>query len=328
MRVRLHAPGAGGHGVARHAAALARLLAARGAEVVGPGADTGVDTGVDTDVDVVHAQFTDALWGPDIASAATAFVEWSAATTRPVVVTLHDVPGGDVDAARDARRRAGYARVVAAADAVVVSAGHEAAKVSALTGRVPDVIGLPVEPLPAGPAPSWADRPTLGVLGFVYPGKGHAEVIAAAGRRPDRPRVVAAGAVSPGHGDLWSALVARAAGAGVDLVLTGSLDDAGMGAAARAVTVPIAPGASVSASGTLATWWGCGRRPLTADGPYAREQDPGTVTLYGPDGIDSAVALALARPERTHLATTPVGPDVAAAHERVYAQALTGGAPC
>jgi hypothetical protein len=200
--------------------------------------------------------------------------------------------------------------------------------VSALTGRAAEVIGLPVEALPAGPTPCWADRPTLGVLGFVYPGKGHAAVIAAAGRRPDRPRVVAAGAVSPGHDDLWSALASRAAGTGVDLVLTGSLDDAGMGAAARAVTVPIVPGASVSASGTLATWWGCGRRPLTADGPYAREQDLGTITLYRPDGIDAAVAAALAQPDRTHLTDPPVRPDVAAAHERLYARTLTGRAPC
>ena len=57
---------------------------------------------------------------------------------RPLVVTLHDVPGADPDPARDARRAAGYARVVAACDAVVVSAEHEAAKVArAPAGRPP-----------------------------------------------------------------------------------------------------------------------------------------------------------------------------------------------
>ncbi|MBW0124171.1 hypothetical protein [Pseudonocardia oceani] len=306
MRVRVVAPGPPGHGVVRHAALVAQRAAAHGIEPVDGGA-----------ADLTHAQFTDALWGPDIAAAAAAFTAWATGVPRPLVVTLHDVPGADPDPARDARRTAGYARVVAAADAVVVSAEHEAAKVAAFSGRVATVVDLPVPaPVPGGAAPDWADRPTLGVLGFLYPGKGHAEVLDAAARHPSRPRVVAAGGPSPGHEPLVAALAERAAAAGVDLVVTGALSDADLTAAARAVTVPVVPGRSVSASGTLATWWGCGRRPLAARGAYVREQAvrrPGALTPY--DDLD--VTAVLADPDGTRLPAPPPC-RAGAAHAALY----------
>ncbi|GAA3223451.1 hypothetical protein GCM10017691_10460 [Pseudonocardia petroleophila] len=308
MIVRPVAPGPPDHGVVRHAALVAARAAEHGVGSAGP-------------PDLVHAQFTDALWGPDIASAADAFTSWAAGAPRPLVVTLHDVPGADPDPARDARRTAGYARVVAACDAVVVSAEHEAAKVAALSGRAATVVGLPVpDPVPGGAEPAWADRPTLGVLGFVYPGKGHADVLDAAARHPSRPRVVAAGGASPGHGTLVAELRARAAADGVDLVVTGALSDADLTAAARAVTVPVVPGRTVSASGTLATWWACGRRPLAADGPYVREQAtrrPGSVITYG--RLD--VTDALADPARTRLAAPPRC-TAGAAHAALYRRVL------
>lgn len=312
MRVATVAPGPPGHGVVRHAALVADRVVGHGVVPAGP--RTG-------GTDLVHAQFTDALWGPDIAAAATAFTAWAAGAPRPLVVTLHDVPGGDPDPARDARRTAGYAAVVAACDAVVVSAEHEAAKVAAFCGRVATVVDLPVpRPVPGGPEPVWADRPTLGVLGFVYPGKGHADVLDAAARHPSRPRVVAAGGASPGHEPLVARLCARAAARGVEFVVTGVLSEADLAAAARAVTVPVVPGRTVSASGTLATWWGCGRRPLAADGPYAREQAtrrPGSVITYGTlDVTDALVA-----PARTRLGAPPRCA-AGAAHAALYRRVL------
>ncbi|GAA2546897.1 hypothetical protein GCM10010210_17820 [Pseudonocardia hydrocarbonoxydans] len=302
------APGPAGHGVVRHAA----LVAARVAE-------HGVGAGVPPDL--AHAQFTDALWGPDIASAAAAFTAWAATAPRPLVVTLHDVPGADPDPARDARRTAGYAAVVAACDAVVVSAAHEAAKVAAFSGRAATVVDLPVpRPVDGGAEPGWADRPTLGVLGFLYPGKGHADVLDAAARHPSRPRVVAAGGPSPGHEALVAELGARAAAAGVELVVTGELGDADLAAAARAVTVPVVPGRTVSASGTLATWWACGRRPLAARGAYVREQAarrPGSLHAY--DTLD--VTAALADPARTRLGAPPRC-TAGAAHAALYRRVL------
>jgi hypothetical protein len=307
--VLVHAPGPAGHGVVRHAAAVALATRAHGVESVGQAAD------------LTHAQFTDALYGPDIGRAAAAFEAWAAGAPRPLLVTLHDVPGADADPARDAARGPGYARVAAASDGVVVSAGHEAAKVERLTGRRPAVIGLPVvAPERRGPRPDWAGRTTLGVLGFVYPGKGHDTVIDAAGRHPDRPLVVAAGTVSPGHDDLLRDLHRRAAARGVDLLVTGPLDDADMAAAADAVTVPVAPAASVSASGSLATWLGCGRRPLAARGEYAVElaaRHPGALSLYaGPAELDAALAL----PAGTWTAGPARWPDAGAAHAELYAR--------
>ena len=250
------------------------------------------------------------------------------------------MPGGDADPDRDRRRVRGYAEVAAAADAVVVSAHHEAARLAATTGHPASVVPLPVDALPIGPTPLWADRVTLGVLGFVYPGKGHAAVIAAAAHHPSRPLVVAAGAVSPGHDGLWSELARQADAAGVDLLLTGALDDGAMGAAARAVTVPVVPSRTVSASGTLATWWGCDRRPLVARSPYAVEQArdrPECLWLYDPggaggrvgsDGLDAAIGAVLADPGRSRIGAHPPWPDVGAAHVAVYRRLLAERARC
>lgn len=316
--VRVLAPGPPGHGVVRHAAQVADATRRCGAVPVRSGP-----------ADLTHAQFTDALWGPDVATAAAAFARAARDVPRPLVVTLHDVPGGDQDRARDARRAAGYRHVVACADAVVVSSGHEAAKVRATTGADPDVLALPLPPVaPAGPAPPWAGEPTVGVLGFVYPGKGHAEAIAAAAAvpGPERPAVVAAGAAAPDHRGLPGALAAAAAAAGVGWHHTGGLDGAGLAAAAAAVTVPLAPNRTVSASGSLLAWLAHGRVPVTASGPFAAEvaaRAPGSVTLHHDDAHrDALVAAALDAPGRTR-GPVPDWPDPGPGHLALYRR-LTG----
>ncbi|NMH96979.1 hypothetical protein [Pseudonocardia acidicola] len=315
MKVLVHAPGPAHHGVVRHAADVARLAAEHGARPVELGAQ------------LTHAQFTDALYGADIASAADAFTAWARSAPRPLVVTLHDVPGADPDPARDARRGAGYARVIAACDGVIVSAEHEAAKVERLTGRVPHMVELPIEPLPdGGVAPEWAGRTTLGVLGFVHPGKGHAAAIDAAARTGAAPLVVALGAVAPGHDELYAALLRRAAHRGVELLVTGPLTDADLAAGARTVTVALAPYRGVSASGSLATWLACGRRPLVARGTYACELErrrPGTLHLYeGDAALDADLRRGLADDTFTRLDGPPPRPDVGAAHVAIYRRLL------
>lgn len=317
MRVLVHAPGPAAHGVVRHARVVAGLAHRHGVRRVIRCAE------------LAHAHFTDHLYGPDVASAADAFGAWAAAAPRPLVVTLHDVPGADPDAGRDRRRSAGYARVVAACDAVVVSAEHEAAKVARFGRRGAEVIMLPVPGWPGGgAAPRWTDRSTLGVLGFVYPGKGHAEAIDAAARHPGRPRVVAAGGVSPGHESLRETLAHRAAERGVELLVTGHLADVDLAAAARAVTVPLLANPLVSASGSLAAWWGCGRRPLVARGEYAAEvarRAPRVVRLYGDaPGLDAALAAALRDPARTRLDGPVAWPDAGLAHAQLYRRLLGG----
>lgn len=311
VTVRVVAPGASGHGVVRHAAAVAAAVAAEGVVPVGSG-----------QADLSHAQFTDALWGADVAAAADAFVEQARVLPRPLVVTLHDLPGADPDPARDARRSAGYRRVVAAADAVVVSAGHEADKARALGAADPVTVALPLPVVvPAEQAPGWAGLRTLGVLGFVYPGKGHEAVIEAAAAHPDRPAVVAAGAVSDGHDDLARSLAGHARSRGVEWILTGHLEPAALAAAAAAVTVPVAPGRTVSASGSLLAWLAHGRYPLAAAGAYASEvaiAAPGSVALYDDEERrDALVADALTRPAATR-GPVPDWPDAGAGHAALY----------
>ncbi|ANY08884.1 hypothetical protein [Pseudonocardia sp. HH130630-07] len=319
LTVRTLAPGPAGHGVLRHADAVASAVAGHGVRTV-PGGPA----------DLTHAQFTDSLWGPDIASAAAAFVAAAGAVPRPLVVTLHDLPGADPDPARDARRAAGYRRVIAAADAVLVSAGHERVKARALGAAAPHLVPLPLPPVAvAGTAPDWAAHPTLGVLGFVYPGKGHDDVIAAAAAHPVRPAVVAAGAVADGHAGLAAALARSARGAGVRWIVTGALDPAGLAAAAAAVTVPVAPGRTVSASGSLLAWLGHGRVPLAAAGAYACEVAaavPDALRCYdGHAGRDTLVAAALADPSLTR-GPVPAWPQAGPAHAALY-RALACGVP-
>ena len=274
----------------------------------------------------MHAHFTDALYGPDIATAARAFTTWAAVLDVPVVVTLHDVPGGDPDAARDRRRCAGYREVVRAADAVVVSSGHEAAKVRAFSGADATVVPLPLpSPPPAGAAPDWADRPTVVVLGFVYPGKGHAAAIEVAARRPEPPLVVAAGGPAAGHDDLLDDLHRLASDRGVEFACTGTVSDAELGAAARAATVPVALHPGASASGSLLTWLAHARRPVVLAGPYSREVGSRTGALLlceGDDDVDRAVDEAVGDPSLTRLAGPPDWPDVGAAHVAVYRRVL------
>lgn len=308
MRVLAVVPGPPTHGVVVHALAVADLVGADVVRELGP---------VGGAYDVVHVPFTDSLFGGDIASAAAAFVQWAAAVPAPLVVTLHDVPGADADPARDARRAAGYRRVVDACAAAVVCSEAEAARLD----PPPVVVPLPAGPLlPAGPVPAWADRPTVGVLGFVYPGKGHDRAVAAAAGTG--ARVVAVGAVTPGHEALEEQLHRQAAAAGVELVVTGPLSEADLHAAARAVTVPVAAYATTGASGSLLTWLSAGRRPVATAGPYAEELErrwPGSLLLT--DDLAGAVRAALADPGSTR-GPAPTPPDVVEGHLAVYRSVL------
>ena len=323
MRVLAVVPGPPGHGVVRHGLTVAALVAQAGVGV------TVVRTLDPTPQghDLTHVQFTDALFGSEIGASAESFVQWARTVPRPLVITLHDVPGLDPDAARDLRRGAGYRRVIGCCDAVVVSAAHEARGASLVEGLDPVVVPLPVEQLATpGPHPSWADRPSVGVLGFIYPGKGHDRVLRALSGRG--VRLVAMGAVSPGHEPLLEGLRRLAQDHRVELLVTGPLSAADLHAAARAVTVPVAAYRTTGASASLGTWLSCGRRPVVTAGAYARELEtrrPGSL-LLAPAGDDVGLAVALSRaladPSSTWLTATPPEPDVAGAHLAVYRACL------
>lgn len=321
MKVLAVFPGPEHHGVVRHGATVASLLAARGAVVT----VTRTTDPPSAPHDLTHVQFTDALFGPEVTSAADAFVAWSACAPRPLVVTLHDVPAAGDDTERGLRRRRAYERVTRACDAVVVSTAIEGRAARALGGPEPVVVPLPVEPLPApGAAPAWAERRTVGILGFIYPGKGHGDVLRAVGCLGRDATVVAMGAVSPGHDALLAELLEQAQVLGVELLATGPLADADLHAAARAVTVPVAAYRTTGASASLATWLACGRRPLVGRTPQVEElrgRWPHAFEVC--DGqLATAIGAALEDPARTWLDGPPPRFDVAVAHLDVYRAAL------
>ena len=277
------------------------------------------------------------------------------ATDRPrLSVSVHDVPQPTEGEERFARRARGYAALAAHADIVVVNSAHEAAFFDGSAAVVP----LPIEaPRPQPPAP--ADRargtaegrsvsgsgpeaagesgdapstgvssdapPTVGLLGFIYPGKGYERVIEAV---PAGVRVRALGAVAAGHDDYAAQLSALAASRGVDFQVTGYVPEAGLAAELDAITVPVCPHRHVSASGSLNTWIAHNRRVVVADGPYMREvadRWPGRVVLAGdgpaaPD-LASTIAAMLADPDRTWAAEPPPAwdwADLAAAYAGLW----------
>ncbi|MGX6607344.1 hypothetical protein ACWKSP_35245 [Micromonosporaceae bacterium Da 78-11] len=269
-----------------------------------------------------HLHFTDRLWGSSPADAA-ALVERIAARTA-LTVTLHDVPQASDGPANLPRRTDCYARVAQVAHGVVVSSRHEVAHLAeaGIVPRTLDVVPLPVTPAPPGPRPV-PGSPDVAVLGYFYPGKGHAEVVDAVAALPTRPRVTVLGAASAGHQADLLAFAGQAAARGVPVDVTGFVPDEELVARCRAVTVPVVAHRHFSASGSLTTWLAAGRRPLVVDGRYAREMAalrPGTVRLVAPDRLTEAVADALTDPASTWLApgtvTRPHLDDTAAAYLR------------
>jgi glycosyltransferase involved in cell wall biosynthesis len=313
------------HGANRHATTIASITGTR---------LTTVDDAQSITVDLaeraslVHLHYTDRLWGDDATSAARAFCDATARLDRPIVATLHDLPDGN-GTDRDRRRADAYRLVAQAAAAPIVASSHERTRLLRC-GTDAHVIALPIEPTDRPPARQPTEPATVVVLGFLYPGKGHDDVVDAAAALPSAVRVVCAGAASLGHEDLPDALRRRAGGRPVDV--TGTLDASALTAIADTATVPIVPARNPSASASLATWIGLGRRPLVADNPFVREiadHEPGLVTLYDPTrpgALAEAIAHAIATPRSTW--RTVAVPDalrpvhVAAQHLAVYDAAM------
>lgn len=297
------------HGVVRHGLELAD---AAGVPVLHFADAAELDAAVagDTLPEAIHVSFTDALFG---GTAGAPDRIRRLARGRTLWLGLHDVPQEGEGADRVARRRACYAEVTAAADGVVVNSRHEASCLGA--GTSPHVIPLPVPVLPQPAVPPGAD---IAVFGFLYPGKGVGDVIDAAAGHPGL-RVVNIGGVSEGHGDLAAELAARATAAGVDFHVTGHVPDDEVPALLAAAGVPVVAHRHISASGSLNSWLGAGRRPIAVDGPYVREiaeRWPGHLTVVDRGGLADAIRAALADPGSTR-APGPVAwgwADVARAH--------------
>jgi glycosyltransferase involved in cell wall biosynthesis len=282
---------------------------------------------------LVHLQVNDWLFADSSATARDRLLDVAARLrTRGIAlsVTFHDLPHTEVSDALYRRRAATYAAVAAVATGVVVSSRHEADLLSrAVTAADPTaavpavtVIPLPVTAVAAAarPAPPRTDTgtPTVGVFGFLYPGKGHVEVIEElAGIRP-AVRLLAIGRASTGHEHLLADLGELARVHGIDFATTGYVPDEDVDTLLRSVTVPIAPAAQVSASGSINSWIAAGRRPLALAGNYTREiaaRRPDCLRLYEPGELRELVQAALADPASTWLppgAVTGPGPEVVA----------------
>ena len=156
----------------------------------------------------------------------------------------------------------------------------------------------------AGTADQPADRAgvTVGLFGFVYPGKGYEEVIDAAAATGLPVAVRLLGQASAGHEDLVDELRDRALAADVSIEQVGFLPPEAVVPQLRAVDVPVVFHQHFSASGSLNSWIAAGRRPLVIDTRYTREMDrlrPGTLTLVHRHALTAAILEAAAHPDTT-----------------------------
>ncbi len=294
-------PGDPRHGVARYATEMA--------EVTGCAVWRDLDRASTVKPRRLHLHFSDRLWASDPAAAARRVQ--ALAGRHSLTVTLHDLPQPS-DGPDNHRRRADcYRQVIAVARGVICNSNWEAGLMAALAPRGVAgpcaVIPLSVDRAAADPPPP--PRREIGVIGFVYPGKGHEDAIDAAaelakdGGSP--VAVVALGTVSAGHAATAGKLDSHARRRGVRFSITGYLSEAALLQRARRVLAPVAAHRHLSASGSIGSWLTAGRRPLVADSDYAREIEqlrPGTIRRYRPDQLAVAIADALTDPGSTWLA--------------------------
>lgn len=241
--------GPAGHGVTEYARSLAAHSA--GSVLVGMGP---LPPGP------VHVTFTDHLFGDTPERAVDAVLARCAG--HPLSVSLHDIPQEAEGAARFARRAPAYRRLASAADLAVVNSRHEAAFFDD---------PLPVVPLPVPTIDSTYDPEpsTVGILGFIYPGKGHDDLLRAVAGTGLRVRAL--GGVSAGHEDWATQLQELARELGVDFEITGWLSDSELAAEMGRIEIPVCAHRHYSASGSLMAWLGAGRTVLVSDSPYTRE---------------------------------------------------------
>jgi len=273
-------------------------------------------------VRVLHLHVNDWLFADaaaDADAAVTALVRNAHARGVAITMTLHDLPWPSDEPELYRRRARTYRMLVDAAAGTVVSSEHERELLRAATGvDAVTVIPLPIDPMVDHRPPAPADpagRPTVAIFGYLYPGKGHRELLddLAGGQYP--VDVLAIGRPSDRHGELVHDLTRVAARQGMSFSCTGYVADADLAVRLRAAVIPVAPHTHISASGSINSWIAAGRRPLVPAGRYADELDrrmPGAVWIYQPGELPGAVARAVENPSLTWLPSdVVVGPTTA-----------------
>lgn len=298
----IHGPD--GHGVTEYGRGLAGATRAETATI-----DT-LPTGRP-----VHVTFTDHLFGDSPDAAVDAVLEL--ARGRSLSVSVHDVPQVAEGAERFNRRARAYRRLASEADLVVTNSRHESAFFDDARVRVVHL------PIPDIESRGELEDGTVGILGFIYPGKGHETVIESLAGSGLELRAL--GRASDGHEEWAERLHQTAHDAAVPFTLTGYLSDDELAAEMARIEVPVCAHRHYSASGSLMTWIGAGRRVLASDSPYTREiaeLAPGLVTLVRGDDWAAAIRefrgrSADAPPPRVRWGWH----EVAAAWERLWSEA-------
>lgn len=285
------------HGVTRYALNVGRALAKAGhrttsvqvesIEVVPPEL---------SNCSLIHLHVTDRLFGGSAREATGRLRTLVASFAGRVSMTLHDVPQESDGDAMPGRIEF-YRAAVELAAGIVVSSEHEAGLLRRFVDRDshPEVVPLMIEP-PAATAPPVTTALTVGVLGFLYPGKGHIETLRAMEGLPEAVGFVALGTPSPGHHWLAEELTAAASAQGRECEITGFLPDDELLRRMREVTVPVAFHRHLSASGSINTWIAAGRIPLVPQSDYVVELDsrsPGVVSIHPPHALADEIAASL-----------------------------------
>lgn len=287
------------HGVRMHAMALA------GHTPGGQMANIGDEPFPALPMGRVHLHFTDRIFGSNAEEAAERVGEIIGG--RPMTVTLHDLPQAS-DGPAFRRRQVGYVRVAAAARGVQVSSEHELDLLQQAwravgNGTLPpvSVVPLPVDrPLRWGPPPESGQESAVVVLGFVYPGKGHAETLRAMKLLPTTVPLVAVGAASDGHDDLLVQLRRGAAAQRRSFECTGYVTEDVLERWVERAAVPVCAHTHISASGSINRWISGGRRPIVTPGRYVAElaqHAPWAVTVA--EDLPAAIEVALQDPAST-----------------------------
>lgn len=215
----------------------------------------------------LHFTFTDHLFGDSPDAAAAAVLEL--AKGRTWSISFHDVPQPEEGAERFAHRAPAYRRLADAATASFVNSHHEAAFFAPLDVSV---LHLPLpDSAPSRDTTAHADRTgtRVGMLGFIYPGKGHDDVLRALAGTDLHLRAI--GGYAAGHEHLDQDLASLAAELGVDYHATGYLELDELHHEMDQADIPVVAHRHFSASGSLMEWLSRGRRVLAADSAYTRE---------------------------------------------------------
>ena len=282
---------------------------------------------------LVHLQVNDWLFADPRGDAGHRIAELAAVLGRQgraLTVTLHDLPQTGVSPQLYLRRARIYSSmsdhvrgiVVASeherdllADAVIAAGSETSGPRDGHSAPQVEVIPLPVcrPSRPASRSDVSGNR-IVGIFGFIYPGKGHHDVLSELGTLDPPVTVRAIGRPSDGHEWMLDELRLAATRSGVGFECTGYVSDDEIDRQLRSIDVPIAPHPQVSASASINSWIGAGRRPLVLAGRYTRELDrrmPGAVALYEPGRLGRRVSKALNDFRLTALPTgTTVGPSV------------------